>query len=89
MKLFDISGEKFDDSVDAFVRVLKEGGWDLNEVTVRRNRENIEFRCVSPFLSQERTLLIRDFIGGAMHSLGYKTKEQECFRGIIRLKFSP
>jgi predicted DNA-binding protein len=81
--------EKFDDSVQAFVRLLQEGRWDLNEVTARRNQDTIEFRCISAFLSQERTLLIRDFIEGAMHSLGYKTQEQECFRGIIRLKFSP
>jgi len=80
--------EKFDDSIEALVRLLLEGRWDLSEVTVKRNQETVEFKCVSAFLSQERTLLIRKFIEGAMCSLGYKTQSQECFRGIIHLKFS-
>lgn len=81
--------ERSDDSVEAFVRLLREGRWDLNDVTLNRNQEMLEFRCVSPFLSQERTLLIQKFMEGAMNSLGYKTQGHECFRGIIRMKFSP
>ncbi len=81
--------EKSDYPVDAFIRLLQEGRWDLNEVTVKRNQETLEFRCISPLASQERTLLLRNFIEGAVHSLGYRTLDQECFRGIIRLKFSP
>jgi len=80
--------EKASNSVDSFIRLLREGRWDLNEVTVNRNQETLEFRCVSPLVSQERTLLIQKFIEGAMHSLGYKTQEKECIRGIIRLNFS-
>ena len=81
--------EKFEDSLQAFHHLLKEGRWDLNQVFMKRNQKTIEFRCVSAFISQERTTLIKKFIEGAMHSLGYKTQETECFKGIIRLKFSP
>ncbi|MDH5794838.1 MAG: hypothetical protein OEZ24_01890, partial [Candidatus Bathyarchaeota archaeon] len=81
--------ERFDDSVEAFVRLLREGRWDLNDVTLNRNKETLEFRCVSPFLSQERTLLTQKFMEGAMNSLGYKTQNHESFKGIIRIKFSP
>ena len=80
--------EKTSNSVDAFIRLLREGRWDLNDVTVKRNQETLEFKCVSPLVSHERTLLMQKFIEGAMHSLGYKTQEKECIRGIIRLKFS-
>ena len=81
--------EKSEYPVDAFTRLLQDGRWDLNEVTVKRNEETVEFRCVSLLASQERTVLVRNFIEGAMHSLGYGTQEQECFRGIIRLRFIP
>lgn len=80
---------RFNDSVEAFMRLLREGRRDLNDVTLSHNDETLEFKCVSPFLSQERTLLIQKFMEGAMNSLGYKTKGHECFKGIIRMKFSP
>jgi len=81
--------EKFDHPVDAFIRFLRDGRWDLNEVRVKSDRERLEVRCVSALLSQERTVLLQKFIEGAMHSIGYKTLDQESFRGIIRLWFSP
>ena len=80
--------EKFEKPLKIFLRLLQEGKWDLNEVTMNQNKEKVEFRCVSAFISQEKTLLLQNFIEGAMHSLGYKTKEKNCFRGIIRLVFS-
>jgi hypothetical protein len=80
--------ERFNDSLEAFLRLLREGRWDLNEVTMRQNEGTVEFSCISAFISQERTNLIQNFIEGAMHSLGYKTQDKDCFRGIIRLKFS-
>ena len=79
---------KFNSPVDAFASLLREGRWDLNKLTVKRDYEMIEFRCVSTLLSQERTVLLQEFIKGAMYSMGYDTLEQECFRGIIYLKFS-
>jgi len=79
---------KFDDAVEALSRLLKEGRWDLNEVTVKRNKEQVELRCVSTLLSEERSILLEKFVEGAMHSMGYKAEEGECFRGIIRLRFS-
>jgi len=81
--------EKSNDAIDAFVRLLEEGRWDMSEVTMKRNQEALEFKCVSTLVSQERTELMRRFIEGAMHSLGYESKEHECFRGIIRLRFLP
>ena len=79
--------ERFDDPIEALVRLLKEGRLDLNEVSLERNPEMLELKCISVFLSQERTVLTREFVEGAMHSLGCKIREQECFKGIIRLRF--
>jgi hypothetical protein len=79
---------RFSDPVNSLARMLRAGQFDLNEVDVRRKLGFVEFRCVSTLLSQERTLLVCSFIEGAMNSLGYGTLENECFKGIIRLRFS-
>ena len=54
--------KRFSDSVEVFIRLLREGKWDLNDVKLERNQEVLELECVSPFLSQTRTLLIQKFI---------------------------
>lgn len=79
---------RFDDPLKAFLRFLREGRWDLNEVNINSDNEIVEFRAVSAFLSKERTLLTKNFIEGAMHSLGYKTHNEDCYKGIMRLEFS-
>jgi hypothetical protein len=80
--------EKFEKPLKIFLRLLQEGRWDLNEVTMKQDNEMVQFSCISAFASQERSLLLQNFIEGAMHSIGYKTLEKKCFKGIIRLKFS-
>ena len=80
--------EKFEKPLEIFLRMLQEGRWDLNEVTMKHDNETVQFSCISAFISQERSLLLQNFIEGAMHSMGYKTLEKKCFKGIIRLKFS-
>jgi len=81
-------GERFEKPLEIFLRLLQEGRWDLSEVTMNRDKGIVEFRCVSAFASQERSLLLQSFMEGALHSLGYRTQEKKCFKGIIRLKFS-
>jgi len=80
--------EKFEQPFETFLRLLQEGRWDLNEVNVNKSSERIDLKCVSTFISQERALLLQNFIEGAVYSLGYKTKEKNCFKGIIRLALS-
>ncbi len=79
---------KFKQPFEAFVKLLQEGEWDFKEVTLNCNDENFELKCVSAFLSQERTILLQNFVEAAVCSLGYKLLEKNCFRGIIRLTFS-
>jgi len=80
--------EKFEQPFETFLRLLQEGRWDLNEVNINKSSERIDLKCVSTFISQERALLLQNFIEGAVYSLGYKTKEKNCFKGIIRLALS-
>ncbi|MBS7615212.1 hypothetical protein KEJ18_05730 [Candidatus Bathyarchaeota archaeon] len=77
--------EKFEQPFETFLQLLQDGKWDLNEVTMNKSDEKIVLKCVSAFISQERSLLLQNFIEGAAHSLGYKTQEKNCFKGIIRL----
>ncbi|MBS7656541.1 MAG: hypothetical protein QXI71_04555 [Candidatus Bathyarchaeia archaeon] len=77
--------EKFEQPFDSFLRLLREGRWDLNEVAVNKSNGRIVLKCVSALTPQERSLLLQNFIEGAAHSLGYKTQEKNCFKGIICL----
>ena len=79
---------KFTEPLKTFVRLLREGRWGLNEVTIKEKGDKTILKCVSPLLSQDRTLFIQNFINGAMDSLGYRIEEKECFKGIIRLIIS-
>jgi hypothetical protein len=79
---------KFSESLKTFVRLLREGRWGLNEVTIKEKGDKTIIKCVSPLLSQDRTFFIQNFINGAMDSLGYKVEGEECFKGIIRLVIS-
>ncbi len=78
---------KFPDQVDALERLLRASRWDLDEVNVTRGENGVEMRCISMSLPLEETELLRKFIEGSMHSLGYETKKRDCMRGIIFLEF--
>jgi len=80
---------RFGKPLEVLLRLLQEGKWDLNEASMNHDGEMVEFSCVSAFAPQERSLLLQSFIEGAMHSLGYKTRGKECYKGIIHLAFSP
>jgi hypothetical protein len=80
--------ERFEKPLEVFLRLLQEGKWDLNEVSMNNEKGMVEFNCVSAFISQEKSLLLQNLIEGAMDSLGYKAQEKKCYKGIIRLKFS-
>lgn len=76
-------------AVEVFGRILSASKWDLNEVNVEREEENVMLRCVSFTLPLERTELLVRFLEGVMHSLGYETKKLDSTRGIITMEFAP
>ncbi len=78
---------KYSDGVESMERLLLASWWDLDEVKTKRGEGWVEFRCISMSFSYEETEFLRYFIEGAMHSLGYKTGNQDCTRGIVFLAF--
>ncbi|PVX25134.1 MAG: hypothetical protein CW691_05560 [Candidatus Bathyarchaeum sp.] len=80
--------EKFKDPVQAFRKFLEATRWDLSEVEVRQNQNNVTFRCISTLLTGEATELLATFIEGAMHSMGYQTGKRDAMKGMILLYFN-
>jgi hypothetical protein len=79
--------EKFEDPVQAFKKFLEATRWDLSEVEVRQNQNNVKFRCISTLLTGKATELLATFIEGAMHSIGYQTGKCDTLKGMILLDF--
>ena len=75
------------DHVELFGEVLKVTNWDLNDVEFKREGSSISLRCISFTMSIENTFLLMTFIEGVMNTLGYKTANQECMRGMINMDF--
>ncbi len=80
---------KFVDELDAFVRLVKEGLWLVNEVEVKRGEGSTALRFVAPSISGERSALLLGFIEGAMSSLGYDVVEKKEYKGIIDIQITP
>lgn len=80
---------KFEDALVSFIRLLKVGRFNLSEVIAKITQEYIEIKCVLDSISHARTLMLKSFIEGVMNSLGYDVKDEDCFQGIIRLRFFP
>jgi hypothetical protein len=76
--------ERFEKPLDSFLRLLQEGKWDLNEVTMNSDKGKVEFNCVSAFISQEKSLLLQNFIEGVMDPLGYKAQEKNVIKELTK-----
>lgn len=77
------------DPVELFEEVLKVTNWDLNDVEFKRDNGSISLRCISFTMSIENTFLLMTFVEGVMNTLGYKTANQKCMRGMINMDFKP
>jgi len=80
---------KFVDELGAFVRLVKESLWLVNEVEVKPGDGSTALRFVAPAFSDERSSLLLGFIEGAMSSLGYDIVEKKEYRGIIDIQITP
>jgi len=80
---------KFNDEIEAFIRLVKEGLWLVNEVEVKNVEKNvINIRFIAPSISIERSVLLLGFIEGALTSLGYEIIEKNDYRGILVFKIA-
>lgn len=79
--------EKFENPVQAFKTFLEATRWDLNEVELKQNENEVKLRCISTTLTAEGTELLAKFIEGAIRGIGYQTLKTDCMRGMIVLQF--
>jgi hypothetical protein len=79
---------KFKDEIEAFIRLVKEGLWLVNEVDVKYVEKNIILRFIAPSISKERSTLFFRFIEGALTSLEYEIIEKNDYKGIIVFKIT-
>jgi hypothetical protein len=79
---------KFKDEIEAFIRLVKEGLWLVNEVEVKNVEKFINLRFIAPTISKERSILLLGFIEGALTSLDYEIIEKNDYRGILVFKIT-
>ena len=79
---------KFNDEIEAFIRLVKEGLWRVNEVEVKNVEKSLSLRFIAPSISKERSTLLLAFIEGALTSLDYRIDEKNSYKGIIDFKIT-
>ena len=75
--------ERFSSPLKTFQVLLKVMRWDLDEVEIAQNTNNIKIRCVSSSLNYEGTDLLAKFIDGATNGMGYGAEKIDCMKGMI------
>ena len=79
--------EKFTNPLQTFKAFLEATRWDLDEVEVKQEGDNVKLRLVSTILTAEETELLLKYVEGAIRSMGYKTVKSDRMKGIITLEF--
>jgi hypothetical protein len=79
---------KFDDDIEAFIRLVKNNIWMVSDIVVDRAEKQIVLRFVTPSISEERSHLLLEFIEGALSSLDYQILDKTDYKGIIDVKIS-
>lgn len=79
---------KFNDELEAFIRLIKDNIWMVNDVESKKDGANFMLRFVAPSLSEDRSRLLLQFIEGALSSLDYQILEKNDYKGIIDIKIS-
>ena len=78
---------KYADPVGALRDFLLGAGWNLNDVSISKEKDIVSIRCASPILSMENTLLLLRFIDGLMSELGHVSHKQDSSKGILSLEY--
>lgn len=78
--------EKFVNPVDAFHSFLELSRWDLNEVDVQNEGNELKVRCISTVMSVEGTKLLAKYIEGVVNGLDYRTQALDVMKGMIILR---
>jgi hypothetical protein len=81
--------ERFTNPIVTFRAFLKAMRWDLNEVGISKNSEELKFRCISTSLTLEGTALLSKFIEGAARGMNYRIEQSEFMKGMITMTMIP
>jgi len=60
-------------------------GWNLNEVEVREEGNDLRLVCVSSTITAEETEILSRFITGALFGMGCAIKKEDIITGMIIL----
>lgn len=81
--------ERFPDPIGTFKAFLRAMRWDLNEVRISQNSDELKLRCISTSLTLEGTALLSKFIEGAASGMSYRIEQSEFMKGMITLTMVP
>lgn len=71
---------------EAFKRSLEAYTWNVPELKIIEEENNVSIRMISPRFTESYTILYSAFLEGALKTLGYEISEKEVSTGMIRLK---
>jgi len=71
---------------EAFKRSLEAYTWNVPELKIIEEENNVSIRMISPRFTESYTILYSAFLEGALKTLGYEISEREVSTGMIRLK---
>ena len=71
---------------EAFKRSLEAYTWNVPELKIIEEENNVSIRMISPRFTESYTILYSAFLEGALKILGYEISEREVSTGTIRLK---
>ncbi|RJS92793.1 hypothetical protein CW705_02425 [Candidatus Bathyarchaeota archaeon] len=71
---------------EAFKRSLEAYTWNVPELKIIEEENNVSIRMISPRFTESYTILYSAFLEGALKTLGYEISEREVSTGTIRLK---
>jgi len=74
-----------DDPISTFKLYLMSMGWNLNEVEVREEGNDLRLVCVSSTITAEETEILSRFITGALFGMGCAIKKEDIMTGMIIL----
>ncbi|MCW4016414.1 MAG: hypothetical protein NWF06_08600 [Candidatus Bathyarchaeota archaeon] len=71
---------------EEFQKDLRDFTWNVPELELKTEANNVSVRIVSPRLPESYTYLFSSFLEGALETFGYQIDKKEVARGIICLQ---
>jgi hypothetical protein len=76
----------FKDQFQAFKSDLQAFTWNVSELDIEENKDEVSIRIISPKFSESYTFLLAAFLESALTTFGYSRFNKDVTRGTIRMK---